>query len=68
MHVLLLSNINILNLLHFLQIATEMFREHAKKLVEENISSALDILKSRIPYGTYLSIAKACYQIPLLLH
>ncbi|RLN41256.1 hypothetical protein C2845_PM01G38650 [Panicum miliaceum] len=31
------------------EIATEMFREHVKKLVEENISSALDILKSRIP-------------------
>ncbi|KAG2548211.1 protein TIC110, chloroplastic-like [Panicum virgatum] len=31
------------------EIATEMFREHAKKLVEENVSSALDILKSRIP-------------------
>ncbi|RCV42340.1 hypothetical protein SETIT_9G208600v2 [Setaria italica] len=31
------------------EIAAEMFREHAKKLVEENISSALDIMKSRIP-------------------
>lgn len=31
------------------EIAAEMFREHAKKLVQENISSALDILKSRIP-------------------
>ncbi|RLN18203.1 hypothetical protein C2845_PM02G10690 [Panicum miliaceum] len=33
------------------EIATEMFREHVKKLVEENISSALDILKSRGEYG-----------------
>ncbi|CAN6323635.1 unnamed protein product [Urochloa humidicola] len=31
------------------EIAAEMFREHVKKLLEENISSALDILKSRIP-------------------
>ncbi|XP_066373843.1 protein TIC110, chloroplastic-like [Miscanthus floridulus] len=31
------------------EIAAEMFREHVKKLVQENISSALDILKSRIP-------------------
>lgn len=31
----------------FLQIAAEMFKEHAKKLVQENISSALDIVKSR---------------------
>lgn len=31
------------------EIAAEMFREHAKQLVQENISSALDILKSRIP-------------------
>ncbi|CAN6304736.1 unnamed protein product [Urochloa humidicola] len=31
------------------EIAAEMFREHVKKLIEENISSALDILKSRIP-------------------
>ncbi|KAG8092076.1 hypothetical protein GUJ93_ZPchr0012g20283 [Zizania palustris] len=29
------------------EIAAEMFREHAKKLVQEHISSALDILKSR---------------------
>ncbi|KAJ1295017.1 hypothetical protein BS78_01G191000 [Paspalum vaginatum] len=31
------------------EIAAEMFREHVKKLVQENISSALEILKSRIP-------------------
>ncbi|CAL4917312.1 unnamed protein product [Urochloa decumbens] len=31
------------------EMAAEMFREHVKKLLEENISSALDILKSRIP-------------------
>ncbi|XP_062205364.1 protein TIC110, chloroplastic-like [Phragmites australis] len=31
------------------EIAAEMFRDHAKKLVQENISSALGILKSRIP-------------------
>ncbi|KAL6642892.1 hypothetical protein ACP70R_021073 [Stipagrostis hirtigluma subsp. patula] len=31
------------------EIAAEMFREHAKKLVQENISSALDLLKSRTP-------------------
>ncbi|XP_044398580.1 protein TIC110, chloroplastic [Triticum aestivum] len=29
------------------EIAADMFREHAKKLIQENISSALDILKSR---------------------
>uniref|UniRef100_A0A0E0BC38 Chloroplast inner envelope protein n=1 Tax=Oryza glumipatula TaxID=40148 RepID=A0A0E0BC38_9ORYZ len=29
------------------EIAAEMFKEHAKKLVQENISSALDIVKSR---------------------
>lgn len=29
------------------EIAADMFREHARKLVEENISKALDILKSR---------------------
>ncbi|KAL6883554.1 hypothetical protein ACP4OV_010968 [Aristida adscensionis] len=29
------------------EIAAEMFREHAKKLVQENTSSALDMLKSR---------------------
>ncbi|KAL5231400.1 hypothetical protein ABZP36_030176 [Zizania latifolia] len=29
------------------EIAAEMFREHGQKLVQENISSALDILKSR---------------------
>ncbi|TVU32207.1 hypothetical protein EJB05_23929, partial [Eragrostis curvula] len=29
------------------EIAAEMFREHAKKLVQENISSAVDVLKSR---------------------
>ncbi|KAF0906553.1 hypothetical protein E2562_011533 [Oryza meyeriana var. granulata] len=29
------------------EIAAEMFREHAKKLVQENISSAVDIIKSR---------------------
>ncbi|CAA6660590.1 unnamed protein product [Spirodela intermedia] len=29
------------------EIAGEMFREHTRKLAEENISSALDILKSR---------------------
>jgi uncharacterized membrane protein len=55
-HVLLLSNVLIF--LNFLQIAADMFREHAKKLVEENVSSALDIMKSRIPYGTYSSTAK----------
>jgi hypothetical protein len=46
------------DILNFLQIAAEMFREHAKQLVQENISSALDILKSRIPYGTYLPFEK----------
>lgn len=30
--------------LNLLQIAAEMFREHAKKLVEENISTALNNL------------------------
>ena len=33
--------------LNFFQIAADMFKEHAKKLIQENISSALDILKSR---------------------
>jgi hypothetical protein len=33
--------------LNFSQIAADMFKEHAKKLIQENISSALDILKSR---------------------
>ncbi|GJM91094.1 hypothetical protein PR202_ga07435 [Eleusine coracana subsp. coracana] len=33
------------------EIAAEMFREHAKKLVQENISSAVDALKSRKPDG-----------------
>lgn len=36
----------------FLQIAGEMFREHTRKLVEENISSALLILKSHT-HATY---------------
>lgn len=31
----------------FLQLAEELFREHIRKLVEESISSALAILKSR---------------------
>jgi hypothetical protein len=29
------------------EIAADMFKEHAKKLIQENISTALDILKSR---------------------
>ncbi|XP_020581658.1 protein TIC110, chloroplastic isoform X2 [Phalaenopsis equestris] len=34
------------------EIAAEMFREHTRKLAEENISTALDLLKSRIQAGT----------------
>ena len=37
---------NIPEYLNFLQIAADMFREHAKNLIQENISSALAILKS----------------------
>lgn len=33
------------------EIAAEMFREHTRKLAEENISTALDFLKSRMQAG-----------------
>lgn len=47
--------------LNFLQVAADMFKEHAKKLIQENISSALSILKSNTSaaYEAYLS-AKTC--------
>jgi hypothetical protein len=43
---------NISEYLNFLQIAADMFREHVKNLIQENISSALSILKSN-PGSTY---------------
>lgn len=34
-------------MLYFLQLAEDLFRQQTRKLIEENISAALDVLKSR---------------------
>lgn len=58
MMMLLFHNSSLCDISFILQLAMDLFKERARKLVEENISSALNKLKSRTrsAYGHYCSV------------